>query len=994
MGFIPEELIFDIGVNTGSSVKDMDTLIKRFAELKEREAEIRANLNKFKKSLREVAKDPSLKDTTEQYSDLGSKVVLAEADLRNLRAEQKKLNKEFDLFSSPEKSIDKLRKQTRFLREELENTTVGVDKSEKEFNELRRTVTRNQEAIIKWDQSLKDGRTNVGRYRESLGRLSVGFTNIAGALAGAFAISGFTDFVREATEAYDVQAQNEQKLLVALKGREDVQQRLLAQASQFQETTSGLVTDEQIIEQQAFLATLGATEEQINDIIAASIDLSAGANIGLDSSVRNLAKTFSGLSGELGEQIPALRDLTAEQLKAGAAVELVAEQFRGQAEAAGNAGIGALRGYQMAIGDVQEEIGKELLPVQEGLTRAQLRFFELLRDGLRIISPWIARIRELPQFIRENRTTLIALTVALAAFNAGAIAAAANALRQAAAQKALTIATRAQAIAQTLLNRAMSANPVGLIVAGIGLLIAAFDQAIKRSANFRAFISGIRESGIELFNVLREAFAQFIEAFNAFREGDIGAGFKALGQSLVKANPIGIAVTQGKRLGEAYKRGFEESKLQDAIKAEATAVAGEKNEFQKAGEALGSGIEEGIQEGLGGGGGVARDSLEGLKKELGDLEKSLQKISETDTEAIRTKLEAIGNTKDKIERLEQAIAGLNLELQKQNNQELLEIAEPIQGLNLTDGVQLDSATAEIEREEFVQGELQRIRSEAFEAEVEERHRRNDEIQQIEQDKFSLLEETANAAANLAGDFIGSALADTEEFGRNLLVLALEQLEKLALLRIAEAQLKEIGSKGFIGVGTGLVLAAIIRGIVAAVRRVILAEHGIRIEGKDDLPRREHIIQGRSHAAGGKYIGGGIEAEGGEAFMFDEFGGRNVINKRSTRRFRPVLNAIMGKRFPGKLALLDAINQAGGGRPLIGARSFSAPRPARFVPPRALYQMQSGGRIESTATAALDNSDVVAELRAIRADLQTLEVGVDALNKAERKQQLTNRLNQA
>jgi hypothetical protein len=56
-------------------------------------------------------------------------------------------------------------------------------------------------------------------------------------------------------------------------------------------------------------------------------------------------------------------------------------------------------------------------------------------------------------------------------------------------------------------------------------------------------------------------------------------------------------------------------------------------------------------------------------------------------------------------------------------------------------------------------------------------------------------------------------------------------------------------------------------------------------------QRGGILSGPSHSAGGIYMGGGVEAEGGEA----------VINRRSTMAFG---------------GMLSAINEAGGGAPLL------------------------------------------------------------------------------
>ena len=104
---------------------------------------------------------------------------------------------------------------------------------------------------------------------------------------------------------------------------------MLDQASALQKVAG--IGDEVIIVQQAFLASLKFTEEQIKEIITVAIDLSAATGIELESAVRNTAKTFSGLAGELGELIPQLRTLTTEEMKAGEAVKLMADLFGGQA---------------------------------------------------------------------------------------------------------------------------------------------------------------------------------------------------------------------------------------------------------------------------------------------------------------------------------------------------------------------------------------------------------------------------------------------------------------------------------------------------------------------------------------------------------------------------------------------------------------------------------------------------------------------------------------
>ena len=168
--------------------------------------------------------------------------------------------------------------------------------------------------------------------------------------------AGLVNALRESVRAFAQQEAAERSLEAAL-GR--TSQSLLDQASALQKVS--LFGDEAIIVQQAFLASLEFSEEQIRKIIEASIDLSAATGISLESAVRNTAKTFSGLAGELGELIPQLRELTAEQMKAGDAVKLISELFGGLAEEETKTLSGQVIQLQNAFGDLSEKFGERFL---------------------------------------------------------------------------------------------------------------------------------------------------------------------------------------------------------------------------------------------------------------------------------------------------------------------------------------------------------------------------------------------------------------------------------------------------------------------------------------------------------------------------------------------------------------------------------------------------------------------------------------------------------
>lgn len=223
------------------------------------------------------------------------------------------------------------------------------------------------EAVLK---SLKRGLDDFEKSAKKIGSAMSKY--VTGPLVALSAVS---------VNAANTQLQAEARLLTALRGREDVQQRLIAQAAELQQRT--LFGDEELIAQQAYLATLNLTEEQISATLAAAVQLSAAMGMELDAAVKNLAKTYGGLAGELGESIPAFRELSAEQMRAGAAIEYVNENYQGFAETAARTGAGPLVQLKNKFGDLAEKIGVILLPVLNQLTE----LLSSVADYLATLSP-------------------------------------------------------------------------------------------------------------------------------------------------------------------------------------------------------------------------------------------------------------------------------------------------------------------------------------------------------------------------------------------------------------------------------------------------------------------------------------------------------------------------------------------------------------------------------------------------------------------------------
>ena len=200
----------------------------------------------------------------------------------------------------------------------------------------------------------KKSEKDVKGLNKALGNLKSQAMAAAGAFLGAGAL---VVGIKKATKAFAEQELAEKKLAQALGSSTTA---LLNQASALQKTS--IFGDEATIAQQAFLASLKFSEDQIKTIIPVAMDLASATGMSLESAVRNTAKTFSGLAGELGEMVPQLRELTAEEMKAGKAVEVMAELFKGAASAETKTMTGALKQMSDAVGDAAENLGELLAP--------------------------------------------------------------------------------------------------------------------------------------------------------------------------------------------------------------------------------------------------------------------------------------------------------------------------------------------------------------------------------------------------------------------------------------------------------------------------------------------------------------------------------------------------------------------------------------------------------------------------------------------------------
>ena len=155
------------------------------------------------------------------------------------------------------------------------------------------------------------------------------------------------------------------------------------------------------------------------------------------------------------------------------------------------------------LGDMKEQIG--------GLVNGALPFVTMAAQASQALSA----VSTLVAGIKTLTTTLYASTKAFIASTAATIKNKVATLAVAAAQKVVTIATNAWKAAQVVLNMILTANPIGLIITAIGLLVTAITTAYNNCESFRKIVNGVWEAikplAKAIMNGLAKAFEWLVE---------------------------------------------------------------------------------------------------------------------------------------------------------------------------------------------------------------------------------------------------------------------------------------------------------------------------------------------------------------------------------------------------------------------------------------------------------------------------------------------------
>jgi DNA-binding phage protein len=249
--------------------------------------------------------------------------------------------------------------------------------------------------------------TVVGKYKDEITSKSQrAFADFKKNAQAAFktALVALTAFAVGMAKA--ISLANKQELAIAkLEGAlratgiytKKLSQEMQIMASAFQNvSTTG---DEAVLEIQALLFAMGATEKNIKQVTQASLDLSAGMGVDARSAALLFGKALAGDFGTLSRYGIQVANLKTNSEKLAGALSQVQQKFGGQAQAQADTFGGKMTQLSNAFGDFLENIGFLITKNQT--------FKDMLSDSIVKFGEWGKIIKDNSGWIKLLTTDII-----------------------------------------------------------------------------------------------------------------------------------------------------------------------------------------------------------------------------------------------------------------------------------------------------------------------------------------------------------------------------------------------------------------------------------------------------------------------------------------------------------------------------------------------------------------------------------------------------------
>jgi len=293
-----------------------------------------------------------------------------------------------------------------------------------------------------------------------------------------------------------------------------------------QTTLATGVADDQLRPAMATLARATGDVTTAQQAMGLALDISAATGKDVEAVSAALAKGYAGNTTALGKLVPGLdKGVLATKDMTKVTAEL-ARLTGGAAAAKANTAAGQYERMKVAISETQESIGAALLPALSQLVGMLRGAATWAANNAGAMGTIVKVIGALAAAVLVAKAGLIAYNVVtgisagLQATSAAAVEGNTIALIAYGVQTAVVrTATALWTAAQWLLNAALSANPIGLIILAVVALVAAIVIAYKKSATFRNIVAGawnaIKVAALFVWNnVLRPIFKGLVAYYS------------------------------------------------------------------------------------------------------------------------------------------------------------------------------------------------------------------------------------------------------------------------------------------------------------------------------------------------------------------------------------------------------------------------------------------------------------------------------------------------
>ena len=361
--------------------------------------------------------------------------------------------------------------------------------------------------------------------------------------AGAFGINNIIGVVQSAvsavqqfTDANQAQQEAEAKLAQVMRNTMDASD---AEIQSIKDLTAaqqalGIVGDEVQLAGAQELGTYLEQTDSLKALIPVMNDMVAqqyGFNATQESAVNiatMMGKVMEGQVGALSRYGYSFTEAQEQILKYGTEAEKVAtlsevisESVGGMNEHLAQTPEGQMKQLSNTLGDMKEQIGSSIMILADA-------FMPALKGAASVFEGLVNVVHGFAEFISNNIPLVLgfagAITALTIATNGATIAA-----------KAAQIATAAWSAAQAILNAIMTANPIGLIIAAVAILIGLVVTIIKKWDEWGAAVSLFLGPIGLVISMVKSFKANWDSVVNAFKTDGIIGGLKRIGQVMLDA---------------------------------------------------------------------------------------------------------------------------------------------------------------------------------------------------------------------------------------------------------------------------------------------------------------------------------------------------------------------------------------------------------------------------------------------------------------------------